>query len=102
MDTKRQIHWFELHLAIAGVFSENTSEIVKDLQDELGMRPHLRNPKVHWEPEINKVTVQVDIEGLTYNSASKQMAEELFEVACAVLSEIDGMSIEIMDDRNSR
>jgi hypothetical protein len=97
MGTTPQLSWINVRLAVMGIAQEEALKAVQDLQDELDARSHLRDPKVFWETETKQVIVQVDAPGLTPASAAGQMAEELFEVACAVLEETDGMQIKILE-----
>lgn len=96
-----ELSWFAVRLALAGISEERSSQAVQGLQDELNMRPHLRNSQVSWEAKTCRAIIQVDAEGLNSESVAKQMAEEMFEVACAVLWEIDGMHVEILDAHSS-
>jgi len=90
------LNWFTVRLALIGVFTDQASKVVQDLQEELNMRPHLRNPQVFWETETRRVTVQVETEDLQSESAADQMAEELLEVASAVLSEFEVIRVDIL------
>jgi signal recognition particle subunit SEC65 len=92
-----ELTWFTVRLALLGTSEEHVTEAVQDLQVELDMRPHLRNPRVSWEMETHRVIIQVDAEDLDSKLLGDQMAEELFEVASAVLPEIEGVRVEILD-----
>lgn len=91
-----ELRWFTVRLALQGVFEEQASEAVKGLQDELNLRPHLKNPQVSWETETRRVIIQVDTEDLKSESAAEQMAEELLEVASAVLREFDVIHVDVL------
>lgn len=96
-----KLNWFTIWLALLGVSEENAAEVVQDLQDELNMRSHLRNPKVFWETEAHRVVIQVEAEELEPERLAKQIAEELFEISYGVLRVIEGIHIEILDVRPS-
>lgn len=92
-----KLNWFTVRLALLGISEKEDPEAVQYLQDELNMRPHLRSPQVFWETETHRAIIQVDMEGIESESVAKQMAEELFEVACAVLFKVEGMHVKILD-----
>lgn len=89
--------WFTVRLSLLGISEKEDPNAVQYLQEELNMRPHLRSPQVFWEAETHRAIIQADTEGLEAKSVAKQLAEELFEVACAVLSKVEGMHVNILD-----
>jgi hypothetical protein len=46
-----------------------------------------------------KLVVQVVIENIDESFAAKQMAEEIFEVASAVLKSVDGLNVRVKTSR---
>ncbi len=92
-----ELKWFTVRLAILGVSEQNASEVTRDLQRELSMRPHLRNPRVFWEAETRRLIVCIEAEELESERLAKQMMEELFEISYGVLQEIEGVHIEVLD-----
>jgi hypothetical protein len=97
-----ELRWFTVRLALSGIYEKDALEAVQDLQDELNMRPHLRNSKVFWETGTRRAIIQVDDEDLDSESAADGMAEEVLEVASAVLREFKRIHIEILDVRPSK
>jgi|SRR3972149_1714684 len=91
-----ELRWFTVRLALVGVSPGLAAETVQDIQDELKMRPYLRNPRVFWETGTHKAIVQVDSEDLKSELAAEQMAEELLEVASAILKEFDTVHVDIL------
>ena len=95
MHISPKLSHFTVQLALLGILREELPRAIKDLRDEIDARPHLKNPRVSLDAISYQAVVSVDTEGLDPESAGKQMAEELFEIACAVLSEVEGMHVEI-------
>lgn len=80
-----QLVWHTVRLTVSGLLEAEASQTVRDLEDELKMRPHLRNPQVSWDKPTRRALVQVDAEGLNAQMAGDQMAEELLEAISAVM-----------------
>ncbi len=95
-----QLSWFTVRLSVEGISDEEAAIEVQALQDELNMRPHLKNPQAHWETKAHRAIIQVDTEGLKAESAAEQMAEELLEIASAVLLTTEPIHVEIMEARS--
>ena len=101
----KKITWFTVQLELLGISNIDAVEFVKDLQDELNMRPHLRNPKVSWEDKNLRIIVQVDMEGLMDSEAvdqmateaGDQMAEELLEAASATLRNFKSIHVNVLE-----
>ena len=91
-----KLYWVTVRLALIGVSEGQSSKAVAGLQNELNMRPHLKNAQVSWEAGSRRVIVQVDDEGLDANSVSKGMAEELLEIVSAVFVKPSGIRVEIL------
>ena len=85
--------WFKIQLELLGVSKAYANEAVRDLQNELKLRTHLKNPIVLWEDENQRIIVHVDTESLMdeevadkmAEEAGDQMAEELLEAAVGAL-----------------
>ena len=88
---------FAVRLSIPTLSAAQAGLGVPELQEELDQRPHLSNPQVRWEVEPGRVLVEVDVEGVNPEQAAAMMAEELFEVAAAVLPEFDVLRVEVVD-----
>jgi capsular polysaccharide biosynthesis protein len=67
-----------------------------DLQEELEARLHLDRPQVTWDSEQQTLVVTVGVEDSTPEAAAANMAEELFEIAAAVLPDFQAMRVEIV------
>ncbi len=67
-----------------------------DLQEELDARPHLYRPLVIWDSEKERLVVTVAVEDSTPEAAAANMAEELWEIAAAVLPDFQTMRVEIV------
>jgi hypothetical protein len=93
----RQPTWFRVHLAAVGSSGERAAAEVRDMQEELKLRPHLRNPQARWDKETERALVWVDVQDFNADSAGKQMAEELFEIATAVITRYERLRVDILD-----
>ncbi len=90
------LKWFSVRLALLGVHSDWAVESMRDLQNDLDMRPHLRHPEVSWETETGRIIVQVEIQDLDADQAAAQMAEELLESASGVLKEFEAIRVSVL------
>ena len=70
--------------------------VTSDLQEELEARPHLGSPRVSWDELAQHVIVEVIDADLDAGRAGEAMAEELIEVASAVIADFDMMHVEIL------
>ncbi len=93
----QELNWFTVRLALLGVPANQVIEGTHNLQDDLRMRPHLRNAKVWWETETHQLIVQVDIQDLRADQAAEQMAEELLEAAVGALKEFEAIHVDVLD-----
>ncbi len=96
--TKR-LQRFTVQLALKGISEKNSHEVLHDIEEELNARPHLLNPQVLWESKMRRLIIQVGVQDVRPDLAARQMAEELFEVACAVLLDVEGMHVEVLEER---
>jgi hypothetical protein len=90
------LQWFSVQLSIPNIPPEQAHQIISDLQEELNMRPYLRNTNVFWEQKTNQIVVMVEDEAFSSDQARRNMAEELFEIASAVRDPA-GLSIKVLD-----
>lgn len=95
----KALAWFTVRLAIQGLSENQAANLVGDLQQQLSMSQVVRHTNVCWEKETRQAIVQLDTEGLTADSAADQMAEEVLELASAlVIGEIQKeIRVEILD-----
>jgi hypothetical protein len=100
-----KIIWFNVQLELLGISNSYSVEAVKDLQDDLDMRPHLRNPRVSWDDHNQRILVHVDAEGVMDENeanrmakeAADQIAEELLEAASGSLREFKSITVHVLD-----
>ena len=92
-----QLQWFRIRLSIPHLAEDQARLLVPDLQEELELRPHLRNAAVTQQPGSGQITVSIETEALSSQQAGAGMAEELFEATCAVLTDTTGLRVEIVD-----
>ncbi len=92
-----KLTWFTVRLALLGLSDDRAPKVIQDLRDELSMRPHLRNPKIMWEPETHRAIIQVETEDFTPQPAAKQIQEEMLEALAAVLWETEGLHFDIIE-----
>lgn len=90
-----ELKHFIVRLALFGVKKENDPNAVADFEEELRMRPHIREFRVTWENKSQPVDFEVVVEGVTEDDASKDIAEELWEVAAGLLNDVEGMHVEV-------
>jgi hypothetical protein len=92
-----KLKWFTTRLALLGVHSYLAAEAMRDLQNDLEMRPHLRHPSVSWEAETGRMIVQVEIQDLDADQAAIQITEELLESASGVLREFEAIRASVLE-----
>jgi hypothetical protein len=90
---------FLVELAIGGINNDNDPMAEQEFGFELDMRPHILQKKVLWDNSKKSLMIQVEIESIDESTAADQMAEEMFEVANAVLNNIDGLNIKVASSR---
>ena len=87
---------FEVHLVLEDIDASVNANALDALGTELSMRGHIESHEATWDDERKeRVTVDLRTQGVAADSAGKQAAEELFEVACAVLRKVDGIHVNI-------
>jgi hypothetical protein len=74
-----------VEIALGGINKDTDPMAEKEFSLELGLRPHILNRNLFWDREGETLIVQTEIVSLTKDLAAAEMAEELFEVANAVL-----------------
>jgi hypothetical protein len=94
---QHELKRFVVRLTLFGVKKDYDPTAVADIEEELRMRPHINAFQVNWENESQPVDIEVEIEGLDEKGTSMDMAEELFEVANAVLRDIEGMHVVVKE-----
>ena len=92
---------FKIELNVCGVNEGQDVDALSDIRSEINMRPHLKLLHISWDKALRKVRVVLETEGLVLETTANQMAEELFEIACAVLNSIDGLHIEVISSQQA-
>lgn len=93
---------FLVELAIAGISNDTDPMAEQQFGLELDMRPHILRKKLSWD-DINKhLIIQVEIESIDESLAANQMAEEMFEVANAVLNSVDCLNVKVVRSNQLR
>jgi hypothetical protein len=94
MDT--ELKEFLVELAIGGISDDTDPMAEQEFGLELDMRSHILRKKLSWD-DINKsLIIQVEIESINESVAANQMAEEMFEVANAVLNNVNGLNVKVV------
>jgi len=88
-----------VELAIGGINNDTDPMAEGEFDFELGMRPHILGKKLSWDDRKKNLVIQVVIEDIDESFAAKQMAEEIFEVANAVLKSVDGLNVKVKTSR---
>ncbi len=89
--------WFNVQLALLPVYEGTAGKIVQEFQIELDARPHLRNPHVFWEQDRHRIIIQFEIERVMAERVANEAMEEMHEVSYAVLSQVRGMHLEVLN-----
>lgn len=90
------MQWFLVCAAVAGSPETVIQAAIPDLQDELEARLYLRNPRVTWNSDSRCVIVEVEDEASTARQAHGGVYDEVFESACAVVSDFERLRVEIL------
>jgi hypothetical protein len=88
---------FTVKLAITGTNLLLDNRALQDLKDELSSRPNLGRTLAVIDNSGKKVLVQVESIGSDPKMAADIAAEELFEIAGAVIQQFKTLRIEIVD-----
>jgi len=84
---------YTVKLSLFGVKREKDPNAKIDIEGELIYRPHILDFELSWDDETLPIMIEVTVEGKDEQGASNQIAEEIFEVACAVLKDVEGMRV---------
>lgn len=91
------MQWFQVRVALLGSPPSEIESGVPDLRDELGARSYMRNPRVTWDSDADRVIVEVEVESPTPQAAGGGVHDEVFESACAVLGDFEFFRVEILN-----
>jgi hypothetical protein len=90
---QRTLDNFLIELAVGGLDKVANPMAEQEFDFELSMRPHIQRKNLFWDKSGNVLIVQVEVEGVNIDSAAKQMEEEVFEVANAILQSVNGLNV---------
>ncbi len=97
MHPSKKTQKYVIELAVCGIDVTFDPNAKQDIQDEIMARPHLDQMWIRHDIKKKQVIVCVAVDSINREVAEKQMAEELFEIVNAVLSQIDGISIKVVN-----
>jgi len=90
---------FRVELSIGGIRNDTDPMAEQEFGLELDMRPHILSKKLSWDGINKSLIIQVEIESINESLAANQMAEEMFEVANAVLNSVDGLKVKVVSSK---
>lgn len=96
-----ELNRYLVKAAVNGVPEADAAAGAIHLRHELSMRPHLERSQVSWDMHSKAIIVLTETQDLEAAAAADQVAEELFEVACAILPSVDGMRVTVLDVRSA-
>jgi len=88
---------FGISLRLGGINPAYDSSALQEIDSELSMRPHILKYQNSWaNTENTEIKIYVETEGLEPNATGLDMAEEVFEVANAVLNSVEGIHVDVI------
>jgi hypothetical protein len=88
---------FEINLTLGGINSALDANALQELSYELSMRPHILKHQISWANiEHTETKNYVETGGLEPNPTGRNMAEEILEIASAVLNSIEGIHVNVI------
>lgn len=95
MNQVSKLQEFVVSLAISGVDKDADPKAMENFGEEVAMRRHLTLRQINFDNSTQQLKVSVVMESLNKEMAKKQMTEEFFEIANAVLQHIEGVTIKV-------
>lgn len=92
-----RLEWYALRLLLHCGRRVDLNQAAADVLEEITFRPHLRRPRVAPADSGHALVVAIETEAPSREDALAGMAEELFEIGAAVLSDVEGMRVEPLD-----
>ena len=89
------MHRILLSLNITPVNSSD--KLLEDLKEVLDQRKHLNDPKVWWDEEKKLIFIEVGFDVPDRDIAEKQLNEEVFEVASAVIENFETFKVNVVN-----
>jgi hypothetical protein len=97
-----ELNKFLVELAIGGISNDADPMAEQEFGREIDMRSHILRKELFWD-DINKsLMIQIEVESINENIAANQMAEEMFEIANAVLNSIGGLKVKVVRSKQLR
>lgn len=97
MNQETKLHNFAVTLAISGINNDADPNALDDFKDVIGMRKHLTLQEIDFENVSQELMIKILVDSLDNRMAKRQMTEEFFEIANAVLSYIEGVRIKVVE-----
>jgi hypothetical protein len=91
------LNWYAIKLELRVRPPDEGQRAIADLQEELEARLYYKSPLVTWQPDSQTITVKVHREATSESIAGDLMAEELLEVASAVLSNAKSAHVDVVE-----
>ncbi len=96
MNSSRLLNSFSLSFYILGINRKTDPDADQKFLEEIKHRPHLRIEAITFQKEI--LFINLTAEGPNKETTSRQIAEELFEISNAILNEVEGLRVEIIEN----
>jgi hypothetical protein len=89
---------FVIDLSINNINCKKDINALGLLRDELKMRPHLQcsDFSLNNKGDYCDISLRVIFWGVDEKSTGRQVAEELSEISCAILSHINGVNVKVL------
>ena len=97
MNHETQLHKFAVTLAISGINTDADPNGLEGFKKVIGMRGHLILRQIEFDDSTHQLTISVLMESLNKEMAKRQMTEEFFEIANAVLRHIEGVRTKVVE-----
>jgi hypothetical protein len=92
----RQWRRFTVEVALIRSPPSSLEAAVSDVEEELNQRQHLKIVDVAWDTQGQQISIKVKAEGFDAQQTADGVAEEIFEMAAAVLPTFDAYRVEIL------
>ncbi len=92
-----KLNKYSAKVAVLNVDESKEPNLIKNFTEVIRARPHLRLLTISYNFVLKQVTTDIEFESLNKDIASKVAAEELFEIANAILLNIQGVSIKVLE-----
>lgn len=93
---KNQLVQFGIQLSLYKKGDKIDKALIVDFQKELSMRSHIDRFEVIVKGN-NSLEFYFETKGLELDLTAQQMADEILGIACAVMHDVDGLSVTIIN-----